>query len=310
MFRDLLVQTRILWSCPTTRSWISCWRRDVPSPCSTSLFLWTDSSSRTSISSTPQVLITHLLSHALEPTTSYHVIIGRGCRCPIWTFRRYCPIISFPILISTNTCNRLGKGRGYFSLCAIIHFRFHFKTIFSPSQMSCSKPVLFLCYFSYTWFFVLFCCSIRASTLFHNHAPEPLPAVCRSVHLPGCIGVRQGNSAHVDLRKTRLKLLDKTYLITNNEGSTVVCSGPCCQRMLLSNTQLFFSWRKRWSKETPDPTCIVWRSCFITILLLGRCLCLNLVTEWVSLHYRFTFQRFLYCICLCLKPIFVHWEQH
>lgn len=181
----------------------------------------------------------------------------------------------------------------------------------------------------------MFCCSIRASTLFHNHAPEPLPAVCRSVHLPGCIGVRQGNSAHQiqykhlrsltqlqcreltkkmaanrDVRKTRLKLLDKTYLITNNEGSTVVCSGPCCQRMLLSNTQLFFSWRKRWSKETPDPTCIVWRSCFITILLLGRCLCLNLVTEWVSLHYRFTFQRFLYCICLCLKPIFVHWEQH
>ncbi len=40
--------------------------------------------------------------------------------------------------------------------------------------------------------FLCFPCSIGASPFFHNHAPEPLPAVHRCIHRASRVGVCQG----------------------------------------------------------------------------------------------------------------------
>lgn len=50
-----------------------------------------------------------------------------------------------------------------------------------------------------------FLCSIRASSLLYNHAPEPLPAMHRCIHPASCIWVQQGRFTSTNVSSWHFK---------------------------------------------------------------------------------------------------------
>lgn len=70
-----------------------------------------------------------------------------------------------------------------------------------------------------------FLCSIGAASFFHNHAPEPLPAVYRCVHPASCVRVCQGTSLQL---WTYLKFLKACKLTIAGKALIMFCSQKYC----------------------------------------------------------------------------------
>lgn len=168
------VQSRIPWGCSRTWSWISCWRRDAPSRFWISPSLWTDSSSRTLISSMPQVIIVFQnfsvkFNTITIHTDSYAVMIKNDYYWIIY-------VVSASGWVESTQQNQnvmLGLDE--------------------PPSVWCWQPVSRVTVDANGRITILcFLCSIGVASFVYNHAPEPLPAMHRCIHLASCVRVCQG----------------------------------------------------------------------------------------------------------------------